>query len=96
MKRNNKALYEKIMRNVSKEVKCSLNESEDSIQDELDFIFEGLYDMLQQSGIGRNSGDFVYGAETMAREICENADFICGCSPEIIGTVIQKIVRSHC
>jgi len=31
MKRNNKALYEKIMRNVSRELKYALNETEVSI-----------------------------------------------------------------
>ena len=41
---NNKALYEKIMRNVSKEVKRSLNESndDDTTYNALLGIFEGL------------------------------------------------------
>ena len=33
MKRNNKVLYEKIMRNVSREVKRALNESDETIED---------------------------------------------------------------
>lgn len=97
MRRNNKkALYEKIMRNVSKEVKRSLNESndDDTTYNALLGIFEGLQSMVEQANVGRNSSDFIYGAEDMAQQIWECADFVCNCPPEILGNVIQDIIAN--
>lgn len=99
MRRNNKALYEKIMRNVSKEVKRSLNEDteimdNDEIYDKLLSIFDGLQNMVSNANVGCNSSDFSWGAEDMAQEIWEQSDFVCNCPPEILGQVIQDIIAN--
>lgn len=52
MRKNNKVLYEKIMRNVSREVKRALNESMYSIEDEIYEYIQSdpeLYDYYEEN-----------------------------------------------
>ena len=61
MRRNNKALYEKIMRNVSREVKKALNEMESAL------------DYLPQPGVDYDPDDNRYTRNPKYKDICVKA-----------------------